>query len=98
VIGTGLGRGAHRRRSARWSWFPADCRRAAPNGAICADHIVGWRPTLPMTGYWYGVLTDRLPGAGGVGREGRVCCAGLRRCGVVLLEVWREMVTSGCRW
>jgi hypothetical protein len=50
-----------------------------------------------MTRCRYGVLTDRLPGAGEAGRKGHVCCAGLRRCGVVLLELWREMVTSGCR-
>jgi hypothetical protein len=30
------------------------------------------------------------------GRERHVCRAGLRRCGVVL-EVWREMLSSGCR-
>jgi len=34
-----------------------------------------------MTGCWCGVRTDRLPGAGGDGRERHVRCTGSRRCG-----------------
>jgi len=64
----------------------------------------GARPTWGNARRWRwqdvdrSVRTDRLPGPGGPGVNGTCGAPAPVAAAVVRLEVWRETVSSGCRW